>query len=212
MKIEKIVNYPMDVNTYVVINDDNKCLVIDPSFDDKKIMKMINQNGLEVEAIVLTHAHFDHLISANTIALMHEVPIYVHKKEVEFLYDGTKNLSITFTRTNSITIDNGVSVQTLSEETKQIGSFSLNIYHVPGHSPGSVAIHFKDAGFLISGDCLFNRSVGRTDLFGGDEAQLIKSIKTKLLKLKPETIVYPGHGPHTTIGYEKDNNPYLRGC
>ena len=95
MKIERIVNQPMDVNTYVVI-DDERCLIIDPSFNNSELINLIEMEELEVKAVVLTHAHFDHMISVNTICHMYDVPLYIHQKEVGFLYDGQKNLSAFF--------------------------------------------------------------------------------------------------------------------
>lgn len=209
MKIETIKNKLLDVNTYFIVND-QKCLVVDPGSDDKKIIDYINQENLELEGIVLTHAHFDHCLSANMIALMFKVPIFVHKLDLELLYDGRKNASTYFYNGRSFVIDQKVRIETINEETKQIGSIPLSILHVPGHSPGGVAIYLKGIPAVITGDTLFSMSIGRSDLYNGDETQLIKNIKTKLLKLNDQTLVYPGHGESSTIAYEKKYNLFLR--
>jgi hydroxyacylglutathione hydrolase len=208
MQIEKITTSMLQVNTYFLIKD-QKCLMVDPSGDDDKLINFLNKRHLELEGIVLTHGHFDHFISCNNLNIKYNVPLYVYKKEIELLYDGSKNASLFFLRGRQITLDPSVKVIPVNEETHQIGSFDVKIFHVPGHSPGSICLYFKDEQLLISGDTLFKRSIGRGDLYQGNEKQLITNIKAKLMKLPDDTKVYPGHGDETTIGQEKKENHYL---
>ncbi|HEY8436024.1 MAG TPA: MBL fold metallo-hydrolase [Haloplasmataceae bacterium] len=208
MKIERIVNQPMDVNTYVVI-DQHRCLIIDPSFNHTELINFIEMEELEVMAVVLTHGHFDHMISVNTVCHMYDVPLYIHPKEVEYLYDADKNLSSYFAKGKEVTVTERVSVRPIDENTTQIEGIPVTVLHVPGHSPGSIALYFKEANALFSGDVLFYQSIGRTDFAGGHFDKLKQSIQEKLFTLPDETMVYPGHGPETSIGLEKRMNPFV---
>ncbi|HEY8364109.1 MAG TPA: MBL fold metallo-hydrolase [Haloplasmataceae bacterium] len=209
MRVEIFSNNLIQVNTYFIIKD-NKCLLIDPGSNAKKILKFINDECLEVEGVVLTHAHFDHFYSANEILLTLNVPLYVHSKGVEALYDPDKNISSAFRAIIPLKLDKNILVSTINEETRQIGSFKLRVFHVPGHSPCGICLYFPEEKMVFSGDSLFKLSIGRTDFYNGNEEQLLTNIKNKLLRLPEDTIVYPGHGPKTTIGYEIKNNLYIR--
>ena len=200
------------INTYVVFDPVSKeCAIIDPGIsneEERRAMKnFIESNGLHVKYIINTHLHIDHAIGNKWAEETYKVPVYAHPDDA-MLGDRLKEQTMMF----------GLPLEAdkapIGEELKngqilRIGEGELKVIHVPGHSPGSIALYDKDDGFLISGDALFNNSIGRTDLPGGSFKQLIKSIKDNLLSLPEDTIVYPGHGPETTIGREKRSNPYL---
>ncbi len=209
MRIEVFSHNVVNVNTYFLIQN-NDCLLIDPGSNTKQILKKIDDNGLNVLGVILTHAHFDHFLSCNEINQLFNVPLYVHPKGVEMLYDPEKNVSAAIPRVPPQLINQNVLVSTINEETKEIEGFTLNVLHVPGHSPDSVCLYFKEEKVVFTGDALFKLSIGRTDFYKGNEKQLITNIKNKLFTLPDETIVYPGHGPESTIGYEKKNNYYIK--
>lgn len=209
MIVEIISNNFLEVNTYFLIQDNN-CLLIDPGSNTKQIIKIIDKNQLNLKAVVLTHAHFDHFMSCNEINQIFDVPIYIHSKGIELLYDASKNVSDYVPGLTPLVLNENILVKKINEETKDIEGFKLNVFHVPGHSPDSICIYFKDEKIVFSGDALFKLGVGRTDFYYGNEKQLYTNIKNKLFKLPEDTLVYPGHGEHTTIGFERKNNPYIR--
>ena len=209
MIIKTFANNLLQVNTYFLI-EDNKCLIIDPGSNFKKINEIIMEENLHVEGVVLTHAHFDHFLSCNELFYHYNIPLYVHHKGLELLYDPEKNVSAFIPYMKKLILDKNVLVTTINEETKEIAGFKLKVFHVPGHSPDGICLYFKEDKVVFSGDALFKLSIGRSDFYLGDEKQLITNIKNKLFSLPDDTTVYPGHGPTTTIGYEKKNNLYIK--
>jgi|SRR5690554_5961929 len=209
MIVKTLSNNLLQVNTYFIIDND-KCLIVDPGSNTKKILEIINKEKINVVGVVLTHAHFDHFLSCNEINHYFNVPLYVHPKGIELLYNPEKNVSAFIPHMSLLELDENILVTTINEETKDIAGFKLNVFHVPGHSPDGICLYFKDSKIVFSGDSLFKLSIGRSDFYSGNEKQLIKNIKNKLFSLPDDTIVYPGHGPTTTIGYEKKNNLYLK--
>lgn len=209
MNIDVFSNNFLQTNTYFLIQD-NDCFLIDPGSNSKQIIKIIEKNHLIIKGVILTHAHFDHFISCNEINQLFDVPLYIHKNGIEILYDPKKNVSAYVGQIPPLSLDKNIEVIEVNEETKQIGDFQLKIFHTPGHSPEGICLYFKDDKLLISGDTLFKLGIGRSDFYNGNEKQLITNIKNKLFKLPDDTIVYPGHGDKTTIGYEKKHNKYIR--
>lgn len=209
MDIEKMSNNLLQVNTYFLI-DNEKCLLIDPGSNHKKIIDIINKKYLNLVGIVLTHAHFDHFIACNTLNETFNVPLYVHKLSVPSLYDPNLNISGFFSAIQNLILNKNIEVIEINEQTKNIETFNVDIFHTPGHSPGSISLYFKNEKAVFSGDALFKNSIGRTDFINCDEKKLIKNIKNKLFKLPDDTIVYPGHGEKTTIGFEKKHNYLIR--
>lgn len=195
---------PLDTNCYIVFNEDKKALVFDPSFDEKRILAEIKNRGLEVEAILLTHTHFDHIGALNEVAKKLDVMTFVGGAEYEWIENPALNGSSRFGESVSANVKR----EEINEGPFETESFQLKVLDTPGHSPGSKTYVFDD--FIISGDVLFNKGVGRTDLYMGDENELMYSIKEKLFKLKPDMIVYPGHGMPTSIIEEKQKNPYIK--
>ncbi|GAA0345787.1 MBL fold metallo-hydrolase [Bacillus carboniphilus] len=209
MKWRRIPAGPLGTNCYVVWNQENNCLIFDPGGDEQIIKAFIKKNNLNPKAILLTHAHFDHIGALEEIRSTYQIPAFVHEKEAKWLLDPALNGS-QFFQMGVIRCRPADDFIT-KEGSQNFGGITLEILETPGHSPGSVSFYFEEGGFVISGDALFLGSIGRTDLPGGDHKQLIKSIHDKLLSLPEDTIVLSGHGEETTIIQEMDHNPFLNG-
>lgn len=177
-------------NSYLV-SDQDSTFIIDPGADGEKIQAFIQEKNLEVDKIILTHGHFDHIGAVAYIQEKTGAKLFIHSEDKEYLMDGQKNLSY-FTGDLIET----VSPDSLLEEGDLIGNF--RVIHSPGHTPGSICLYNEEEGILFSGDTIFKNGYGRTDFPGGDQQTLFNSIR-KLLQLPDETIVLPGHGPSTTI-------------
>lgn len=200
---------PLQTNAYVIYNQEGSCLIIDPGEEKNKIQQFIKRKGLQPQAILLTHAHFDHIGAVEAVRETYKIPVYLHQAEKKWLSNPALNGSSSFEGIDPIII--GPADQLfMGEGALVIGGFTFYLYETPGHSPGSVSFYFEEAGFIFVGDALFKGSIGRTDLKGGHEAQLLKSIQQKLLTLPEDTYVLPGHDSVTTIGQEKAHNPFLK--
>ncbi|MDF2945708.1 MAG: hypothetical protein K0S51_387 [Bacillales bacterium] len=208
MKIKTIPVGDFQVNCYIIVNKD-KCLIIDPGGEFNLINNYILEKGVTPIAVLITHAHFDHIGAIEQCANNYNIPVYISPKEESFLYDADYNGSRRFPGIRDVVLNKGVKVNSLKEGPINIQDFKFEVIDVPGHSPSGYCYHFKEHNFVIVGDVLFYRSIGRTDLFGGNMNVLVKNIKDKLLKLSDKTKVYPGHGPATTISEEKQLNTYL---
>lgn len=200
------------INTYVVYDEvTKKCAIIDPGIinkeEEKALDDFLKRENLTVTHVVNTHLHLDHAIGDNLLKEKYKVPVLAHKLDLP-LGERMQQQAMMFGIDKEF---QGVELTGfLSDGEKiRIGNGELQVIHVPGHSLGSVALYDKAYGFVIVGDALFNGSIGRTDLPGGDYKTLIGSIKDRLLILPDDTVVYPGHGEPTTIGAEKRLNPYL---
>lgn len=179
--------------------------IVDPGEDGNAIVGELDVRGLEPTAIWLTHAHIDHVLGIPAVRQRFPVPIYLHPADQQ-LYDGVPAQAEWFgLRADRLPAPD----RELAHGTSlHLGATAFAVRHVPGHSPGSVA--FITPGYALSGDALFAGSIGRTDLPGGDTAQLLESIRQELLTLPDSTVVKSGHGPDTTIGVERLTNPFLR--
>lgn len=211
LSVRSFVYNAFQENTYIIINDKKECWVVDPGMYDAKETKEFKEylikEGLKLKGIINTHGHIDHIFGVQELIDSYKVPFGIHQKETLVLY-GAKGAAMLF----GFEMRNVPEPSFMIEENVplKIGDDALQVLFVPGHSPGSVAFYSPSDHWVISGDALFADSIGRTDLPGGDHATLIRSIKTELLTLPEETIVYSGHGPTTTIGREKVGNQYLR--
>ncbi len=206
MIIKNIVVGPLEVNCYIIGCEDTKeAAIIDPGDNADEIISIIEKEGLKPKFIINTHAHFDHIGGVKTIQDHFDIDFFLHEDDL-FLVDNANEQATAFglkpiskPEVNKY-VNNG--------EKISLGNKSVTVIHTPGHSPGCVCYYLDNKVFV--GDTLFANSIGRTDLPGGSYETLINSIKEKLYPLGDNTIVYPGHGPSTTIGNEKKHNPFLK--
>lgn len=208
MKIDILPLGIVQANCYILQDNKKKCIIVDPGGQGEMLIDFIKEKNVTPIAILLTHAHFDHIGAVDEVLSVWDVPIYMHKKEFSWLKDPKLNGS-NFFGLPDVTV-NKIPVKLKMDEKLIIEDFQFDLFHTPGHSPGSVSFYMKDEGIVISGDALFQGSVGRTDLVEGNFEILKKSIEEKLFTLPDETVVYSGHGMSTTIGYEKSYNSYLK--
>ena len=201
INIEKFIVGPIETNCYVVYNDKTKIgFLIDPGLFSEDIEKFIDEKGIHIKNIINTHGHGDHISGNGKFGY----PVLIHKEDQSFLKNPVKNLSI-FT--------GGVSLSPKAErllndgDIIEDGGIKMKVIHTPGHTPGGICLKMDDV--LFSGDTLFMEGVGRTDFMYGDQNKLISAIKEKLLTLNDDIKVLPGHGPETTIGHERKNNPFF---
>ena len=201
---------PIQENTYLLYNEFNDCIVIDPGcyFDEEKdkLAAFIYDNNLNPVMLLNTHCHLDHVFGNKMVAEKYNLTLQLHENEKAVLaFAPTSGLMY------DMPFDNyeGDFILLNEGDFIKLGTDELKILFTPGHSPGSLSFYCQKDKFVISGDALFKNSIGRTDLPGGNHEQLIKSIKQNLLTLPNDTVVYSGHGPATTVGEEKVGNPYL---
>jgi hydroxyacylglutathione hydrolase len=211
LSIKTFVFNPVQENTYILFNEKKEACIIDPGcyFEEERntLTLFIEENGLKPILLVNTHCHLDHVFGNKYVAEKWGLKPHIHPKEKPVLDN-----ALTAAERYDLPFDNytGDVVFIKEKQTIQIGDDELDISFVPGHSPGSISFYYEPGKFVIGGDVLFNGSIGRTDLDGGDFDTLINSIQTQFFTLPDETKVYSGHGPVTTIGYEKMNNPFVK--
>nr|WP_304218592.1 MBL fold metallo-hydrolase [Fredinandcohnia onubensis] len=210
MKWQRIPLGPLQTNAYILTNSNKECVIFDPGGDGQRLNTILRQQGLKPVAVLLTHAHFDHIGAIDDVIANWDVPVYIHEKEKNWLKDPALNGSAYFIPGQEI-LSKAEPTILPKEGSLVVSDFHLDLHYTPGHSPGSVSYYCKELGVVFSGDALFQGSIGRTDLPGGSHEQLLSSIHKKLLTLPEETIVLSGHGPETTIEAEMDSNPFLNG-
>lgn len=209
LNIRKYALGPVQTNCYIISNNERDCLIIDPGEQGKKIISEVHKAKLNPQAILLTHAHFDHIGAVDIVRDTFNIPVYMHKKEQKWLGDATLNGSAKYAQLPNYEIKPADEFLTPAKEVT-VGNFKFQVAYTPGHSPGSISFIFHEDRVAFVGDTLFKSSVGRTDLIGGDTELLLKSIQEQLLVLPKDTIIYPGHDEVTTIADEIQRNPYLR--
>ena len=210
MKIDRLVLGAYQTNCYILRSSAaaKACLIVDTGLQDGELIDFLRRHKLNPTAVVLTHGHADHITGIPALRENYpDIKVYIHKLDAQMLTNQQHNLSalagVQFsTDPADLTLEDG-------DVIEQAG-INLKVFHTPGHTPGGICLYSKDEQIVFSGDTLFAGSVGRTDFPGGDMAQLIKGIRAKLCILPDETVVYPGHGPATTIAEEKAHNQYLQ--
>lgn len=205
MRIEKLPLGPLSTNCYIAW-ENKKAIIIDPSAEAQAISQKVSELDIQPLAILLTHAHFDHIGALEEVRTQYNIPVYIHPVENDWLTDPALNGSdlFGFDPVTAKPADYFVEDNELT-----IGEFNIEVRHTPGHSPGGVAYILPKHDAIFGGDSLFAGGIGRTDLPGGDFSELEHSIKTQLYSLPDSFKVYPGHGPNTTIKDEKENNPFI---
>lgn len=206
IKIGRVVLGAVQTNCYFLYREDvKKAVVFDPADEGMKLFNAFKDMGLEVAGICLTHGHYDHVYGVAKLRQLSHCEIYASELEEKLLGDERLNCSEWGGRIVTVTADKLLK----DGEEFELGGIKLKLISTPGHTEGSCCYYIEEAGMLISGDTLFEGSVGRADLPTGSAATLIRSIKDKLLLLPDDTKVYPGHGGMTTIGDERQYNPFL---
>lgn len=210
MQLKQYTVGPFAENTYL-LTEGNEALLIDPGFTEENeyetVKSHIQKENLELIAIVLTHAHVDHVLGVQKVLDDYDLPVYLSDKD-RFLWDNFSSQAAMFgLQSNGFSFDpEPLKVQ----PDWKFGNFIFDIRYTPGHSPDHVSLYSKNEGIVIAGDALFKEGIGRTDLYKGDFKVLEKSIREQLYSLPDDTVVYPGHGPETTIGHEKRSNPFVK--
>jgi glyoxylase-like metal-dependent hydrolase (beta-lactamase superfamily II) len=201
---------PLQENTYLLYNEEKLALLIDPGCADEseqhELLAFIQHHQLNVQYLINTHAHIDHVMGCQWAFENFHTPLHLHQQEKEVLKMAPVSalmwgLQLDHYKGNVSDLQPGQSIE--------LGKDQLEIIFLPGHSPGHVGFYCKEQQFIIAGDVLFYESIGRTDLPGGNHQQLLNSIRQQLFTLPDATIVYSGHGPSTTIGHEKKHNPFV---
>jgi len=210
IQIKSFIQNPFQENTYLLINELNECIIVDPgSYSEKEqnhLIDFIQENSLRVIRIWLTHGHIDHILGAAFFADFFKLPVEHHPNETELIEMAPKQAaSYGFYYTTPAFFQPSL----MEAQPATVGNSLIRFLEVPGHTKGSVAIYSADDSWVITGDVLFRGSIGRTDLHGGDYDELMDSILRKLLVLPADTRVYPGHGPSTSIISEMQDNPFI---
>lgn len=207
IEIKKLVLGSVSTNCYIVSNRQTKeALIVDPADNADRIREILATNELELKAILLTHGHFDHISAVSELVQTFRVPVYCHEAEKELLEDANLNLSAIMGSDGPCTITASNLVK--DNENLELIHEKIQVLHTPGHTKGGACYYFMEEGCIFVGDTIFLESIGRTDFPTGNAAALVKSVQEKLYVLDSNIKLYPGHGPATSIGYEKENNPY----
>jgi len=212
MTLHHLIFNPYEVNTYIVSAADGQCAIIDPACcsprEQATLKKFIADKGLRPAWLINTHGHFDHVIGNAFVCRTWQVKTAAHRDDLFLMENAYRQgeifgFSVEQPPTPAVFLEDG--------DTVTIGNdVSLEVRHIPGHSPGSIVLYSSVQSWVITGDVLFSGSIGRSDLPGGNYNLLMTGIEKKLMTLPPETKVYTGHGPDTSIGKERKHNPFLK--
>lgn len=209
--IQQFTFNPFQENTYVLSDDTKECVIIDPgcsqTAEQEQLSAYITNNNLKPVRLLNTHCHIDHICGNAYVAKQYNLPLEANQGDA-FLIEALPDISKMYGFPAEESPEIGRIIN--EDDSVTFGNSTLEAIHVPGHSPGSIVFYNKEQGFMVVGDVLFQGSIGRSDLPGGNHEQLIQNIQSKLLTKADETVVYSGHGAPTTIGNEKANNPFLK--
>lgn len=210
IKVEKFVVNPLQENSFVISDESGECIFVDPGFyyDEEytEVQEYVEDNQLKPVKITNTHCHFDHIMGVERLRKTYKIPFYANKEDEYWIEKAEEQGEMFAIEMQPVSpIDSFLN----ENETIKFGTTGLRVIHVPGHSPGHVVFYHEENKILVAGDVLFYGSIGRTDLPGGHYDTLITNIKKKLFQLPDDVKVFSGHGPETTIGFEKNNNPFL---
>ena len=194
----------LQTNCYI-LQSDATAIIIDPGDEPERIVRFLNDMKVKPSQIIATHTHFDHVLGVDSLRTKLSIPFLIHHDDLDMLESMQSRVRqfMGFEVPPPPKVDGYLK----DGESLKLGDESIRVLHTPGHSPGSISL--SGDGYVLTGDALFSQSIGRTDLPGGDLDTLVRSIREQLFKLDDETIVYPGHGPETTIGDEKLANPFV---
>jgi len=211
MKVKVFVFNPFQENTYVISDENHNAAIVDAgcynATEVALIKRFVDDNELKVKYFVNTHCHVDHLLGLNLLKSIYNVEAYAHSDDLPLLKTFPQQaMSFGFSVDKTPEIDKIVA----DGNTLLLGDGSIGIIHTPGHTPGSICLYLQNEKMLLTGDTLFYRSIGRTDLPGGSYDAIIRSITIKLMVLPDDVAVYPGHGESTTIGDERRSNPFIK--
>lgn len=210
MEIDRLILGEYETNCYLLRSNKtaNDCMVVDPGLEVEQLLDFIKRHKLNPAAVVLTHGHIDHIGGVAELRENYpDVKVYIHKLDAEMLENGYSNLSAMMggafsTNPADFLLEDG----SVIEQT----GVKLQVLHTPGHTPGGICLYSRNEEIVFTNDTLFAESIGRTDFPGGSLEQLLKSVREKLFTLPDDTIVYPGHGPSTTIAQEKAHNQFFQ--
>lgn len=207
MILETLVVGSIGANCYIVGCERTKAaLIIDPGGDGDKILQRVDELGLSVEFIINTHGHLDHIAENRYLKQETGAKLSIHKDDAEMLIDPEKNLSALFDPTSPITSP-PADIFLSDGDKVDLGEHTFQVLHTPGHTAGGICL--RSSKVVFTGDTLFAGSIGRTDFPGGSYSEILTSIRMKLCPLDDDLVIYPGHGPATTLGFEKCSNPYI---
>lgn len=210
LQVHTLTFNPFEENTFFISSEQGDCIIIDPGcFDEverEELRRVVSDMGWRPVRLINTHCHIDHILGNAFVAREYQLGLEIHKGELPVLQFGLTTAGMY-----------GVPYEPSPEPSRfiapgdiiELGGHSMKVLFTPGHSPASICLYHEEGGWVIGGDVLFHESIGRTDLPGGDFQTLINSITNQLFTLPEETVVYPGHGPKTTVGHEKLFNPFL---
>jgi len=202
--VRKLVVGPFATNCYIVGSESNKGgMIIDPADEAQVILKNVKESRLDIKSIVLTHGHLDHIGALKEVKEATDAEVAIHSDDASFLQDHSLGTLFGLSYPTPPLPDRFLK----DGDSLDVGDLHFSVLHTPGHSPGGICL--LGYGVVFSGDTLFNYGIGRTDLPGGSYSQLMDSIHSRLMVLPDDTIVYPGHGPDSTIGAERRGNPFL---